>query len=231
LAVLLVGALALYWWQQPVTQTAPRGERLAFRLPDGSRVELNSGSTLRYEREFGDERIVRLDGEAFFDVTDGSRSFVVRTFNADVRVSGTRFNVRAWTTDPAPSTLVTLVEGRVTLHPQNDPGRTVRLDPGDTRRVAHAQSDSVRAVDVSVDAVTAWRRGDLIFKDRPLGQVLREVERRFAVELTLQPSSLQRQRIYLALRQPDNVEAVIRDIARAQNLRYRATSNGYALYR
>lgn len=231
LAAFLAGTLAFYWWQRPITRTAPLGERLAFRLPDGSHVELNSGSTLRYERQFGEQRSLRLDGEAFFEVEEGSRPFIVRTFNADIRVLGTDFNVRAWADDPAHSTLVTVTKGRVALGLRETPGHTVQLKPGETQRVKTGRDKPITSLDISTDEVTAWRRGDLIAKDQPLGRVLREVERRFAIDLRVDPSSLRRERINIALRQPEDGEAVIRDLSRALGLKYRETSTGFVLYK
>lgn len=233
LAVLLAGALGFYWWQRPITRTAPLGEHLALTLPDGSYVELNSGSSIRYERRFGEERAIRLEGEAFFDVAKDARPFIVHTFNAEINVLGTRFNVRAWPDDLERSTLVTLVEGRVTFNPRGRPNHAVALEPGETRRVRRdaMQVDPAATLDVSTDDVTAWRRGDLVFKDRSFGDVLREVERRFAVDLEVQPPSLQQTRINLALRQPAGAEAVVRDLALALDLKYRETSTGYELYR
>lgn len=230
LALFLAVGLIWNWWQQPITRSAPLGERLALTLPDGSEVELNSGSSICYASAFGEVRAVRLEGEAFFDVSAGSRPFVVRTFNADVRALGTSFNVAAWPDGRARSTFVTLVEGQVELSARTR-SRTATLSPGETRQVRTGQSDSIPSVDVSVEDATAWRRGDLIVKDRPLGEVFREVERRFAVELTVRPSSLGQQRINLALRSPKSGEAVVRDLSRALGLRYRETSNGFELYK
>lgn len=229
--LVLVGALALYWWQRPITRTAPRGERLAFRLPEGSRVELNSGSTLRYERQFGEKRNLRLEGEAFFEVEEDSRPFVVHTFNADVRVLGTRFNVRAWADDPAHSTLVTVIKGQVAVRPRETAGPGVQLNSGETRRVETGRDKPIAALDISPDEVTAWRQGDLIATDQPLGRVLREVERRFAIDLRVNPSSLQRERINIALRQPENGEAIVSDLSRALGMKYRETSTGFVLYK
>lgn len=233
LVALFIGAVGFYWWHRPVTRTAPLGERLVLTLPDSSHVELNSGSSIRYGWRFGKNRTVRLDGEAFFDVAEEARPFVVRTFNAEIQVLGTRFNVRAWPDDQERSTRVTLVKGRVTLSSNRHPDRAVTLAPGETRRVDAdvTQVDPLTTLDVTVEEATAWRRGDLIFKDLPLGMLLQEIERRFAVNLSVHPSSLQHQRINLALRQPANAETVIRDLARALDLRYRERSNGYELYK
>lgn len=233
LATLLVaGLLGMLWWQSPITKTARPGERLAVMLPDGSQAELNSGSSLHYNRHFGAVRAVRLEGEAFFDVVPGERPFVVQTFNAEVRVLGTRFGVRAWFGGLEEATTVALETGRVTLTPAGQPERTVTLAPGEIRRV-QGQKDAVDVPLVStlsVDDATAWRQGDLISKDQPLGVVLGDVERRFGVHLQVQAPSLRQRRVNLALRQPTDAEAVVRDLATALGIRYRAISNGYELY-
>ncbi|MEM8559772.1 MAG: FecR family protein, partial [Bacteroidota bacterium] len=126
LAALLLLVLA---WPRTVTHTVPFGEQRAVTLPDGSTAHLNSGATLAYARGFdrlplvaAPTRQVRLDGEAFFDVTPatehGGRAFVVETFNAQVEVVGTRFNVRAWHSQEERTT-VTVEEGIVNVTGSN----------------------------------------------------------------------------------------------------------------
>ena len=95
-AVLIIGVIGARMWFAPVTLTVPYGETASIQLSDGSMVELNSGSTIKYARSFGDERRVSLQGEAFFDVEKETRPFIVETFNGSVRVLGTTFNVKAW---------------------------------------------------------------------------------------------------------------------------------------
>lgn len=229
-AVVLLLAVGMFWWQQPLVQTAPPGERRTLTLPDGSRVELNSGAQLYYRRHFGAARTVRLDGEAFFDVTHAPRPFVVETFNARIEVLGTRFGVRAWPEEPEPVTTVALVSGRVSLAPEGDPAQAVLLQPGQTRQVARGIASLPAPSGLTVAEATAWRNGDLVFKDQPLQIILDEVERRFALTLGVQPGSLARQRLNLALRQPSDAEMVLRDLATALGLHYRETAGGYELY-
>jgi Fe2+-dicitrate sensor, membrane component len=230
LVLVLVGVVLTYWWQQPITRTAPQGQRMAVTLPDGSEVELNSGSTIRYERSFGDVRALHLSGEAFFEVATDERPFLVRTFNAEVRALGTKFNVRAWPDAPSTRTQVTLVEGTVDVQTQADGAQAVRMQPGETRRVEGETASLTAPLDVSVEEATAWRQGNLIAKDRPLGELLPEVERRFGVELTVRPSSLRQKRISVALRNPKTAESVVRDLSLVLGLEYRETANGFTLY-
>ena len=89
------------------------GQRASLTLPDGTSVELNSGSTLQYPAVFArGERRVRIEGEAMFDVAKAAdKPFYVETFAYDVKVLGTRFNVEADEDRGVFSTA--LMEGRV----------------------------------------------------------------------------------------------------------------------
>ncbi len=229
-ATFLIGAIGLALWLQPVTRTAPLGQRMAVLLPDGSQVELNSGTTLHYARRFGQQRVVHLEGEAFFDVVNEDRPFIIHTFNAQVAVLGTRFNVRAWRRSMDPGTTVTLAEGRVALAPSERPEQAVELEPGQTHRIAREPRQAGPPDSAAVGVATAWRNGDLDFRDQWLGVILEDIERRFAVALTVTPQTLARKQMTLVWRNPVRVEAVIRDLCVALKLNYRETSNGYEIY-
>ena len=231
-ATLLIGATVgvLALWMSPVVKTAVPGQRLAVTLPDGSQIELNSGTTVRYARRFGQERVVHLEGEAYFDVVEEERPFIVHTFNARVAVLGTQFNVRAWSQSMDPGTTVTLESGRVALAPAGRPDQAVELEPGQTRRIAEEADEPSPPDTVSVQWVTAWRTGDLVFKDQWLGVILEDVERRFGIDLALEPVTLRQKRLTVVQRNPVSAEAVIRDACTALGLNYRETSVGYELY-
>lgn len=231
LVLIIAGALFAYWWQQPVARMAPQGEQLAFTLPDGSKVQLNSGSTLRYDRSFGDTRALSLKGEAFFEVAPGDRPFLVRTHNAEVRVLGTAFNVRARPNASSSGTQVTLVEGTVAVRPREGKDEGVQMRPGETRRIQGEGARLSAPLDMTVEEATAWRHGGLVVKDRSLRVLLPEVERRFGVELTVHPDSLKQQRISLALRKPSSAESVVQDVALALGLKYRETADGFTLHK
>jgi ferric-dicitrate binding protein FerR (iron transport regulator) len=197
-------------------------------LPDGSSVELNGGSRVRYAPHFGDERAVSLYGEAFFDVAAETRPFIVETFNARIRVLGTRFNVRAWQGPYEEGTSVSLEAGRVELAPRAGTAQPVVMAPGETRLVRQAASYTLDQI--TPEDATAWRRGELVFKDQPLGVILRDVERRFALDIKLVPRALATVRLHLALREPRSAEDVVRDLALANGLRYRETATGFEMY-
>lgn len=224
----MVAVAVVLWTGRPVTHAAPVGEHLVVGLPDGSAVTLNSGSTLRHNRFSGGARTVRLEGEAFFDVAEAEAPFVVETFDAAVTVLGTRFGVRAWPGEDEAATTVALVSGRVLLAPAADPDAAVVLTPGQRGRVAGSAAPAIEAGGVS-DAL-AWRTGDLVYKDSPLGVILADVERRFGVGVVPSPPTLAQRRVSVALRAPASAEAVVRDLAAALGLRYRARADGFELY-
>ena len=80
--------------------TVPQGGEYKLILADGTQVWLNSGSSLKYPVAFvKDSRQVDLNGEAYFEVTKDSRPFIVRTFDMDIKVLGTSFNISAYGND------------------------------------------------------------------------------------------------------------------------------------
>jgi len=97
----------------------PLGSRTQVTLPDGSKVWLNAGSTLKYNQDFiKDKRIVYLDGEAYFEVVKYNNiPFYVNTSHLNITVLGTKFNVRSYSDDKTIET--TLVEGKVKVIGKN----------------------------------------------------------------------------------------------------------------
>ena len=230
-SIVLLIALGLSFWLKPSTLTAPAGERLTATLPDGSMVELNSGARLSFARNFGgDTRTVRLTGEAFFDVaSDAQKPFIVKTFNADVAVLGTRFNVRAWPNDPTRETMVVLEEGRVRLAAAKAPAPSVVLEPGQMSRVVADDAPSA-PTPVSVEQVLSWREGGFYFNDYPIRVILAEAERRFGVTIDAS-EAVAGQRLALFLPQTESVDTVLDALCGAVDCRYSATPNGYEIRR
>lgn len=234
-AAVAVGVSAA-WYAIPVTVSAGPANRLAVTLPDGSLVELNAGSTLSYRRGFSflpgisaGSRATRLEGEAFFRVEPGVRPFRVRAGGADVRVLGTRFNVRARPgTDGDPGTVrVEVEEGRVEVWGGGDrsvilgAGQAARLDPG---------TGSLDREEMVPGRVAAWRSGGLTAVDEPLVSILRELELRFGVGIVLVDPAVGSARLSVYYPELESLESVLSDLATQQELRYRRTNDGWELF-
>jgi transmembrane sensor len=152
---------------------ALRGSHLEHSLPDGSMVSINADSRLAYDQKhFGEERKVGLTGEAFFSVVKGSR-FVVSTKHGDVAVLGTSFNVYA----RDEYFKVSCITGRVRV---TSSGSTAEISPGENAELENGQLVVSGAKDTQ--ASTGWIRGEFIYDNSPLNQVLNEIERQFNIK-------------------------------------------------
>lgn len=148
-----------------------KGRTHCLTLHDGTKVHLNSGSTLQYPVQFtGDERLVTLVGEAFFDVAaDKEHPFIVRTASYDVRVLGTAFNVCAYPDDAISET--TLVRGTVNVADNVlTPGTQYRYD---------ADSGESSTVEVDTEIYTSWMEDCMVLRQTSLNEILGRLQRRF----------------------------------------------------
>jgi len=153
----------------------PKGGQYQLNLPDGTKVWLNSASSLKYLVNFSskEERIVELTGEAYFEVAkDKNHPFLVRSAGQEVKVLGTHFNVNAY--DDENGVKTTLLEGSVKVN------NNVVLDPGE-QSVFIGGKLNVKAVNAS-DAVD-WKNGEFVFNKDPLTDILRKVSRWYNVDI------------------------------------------------
>lgn len=229
-ATLLIGALGIAWWLQPVTMYAPEGHQLAFNLPDGSLVELNSGSSIKFPRRFNETRSVHLDGEAFFNVTKSETPFILTTFNATVEVLGTAFNIKAWENSVVPATTVSLTEGSVKFSVSDIPQNSALLTPGETRYLTLGSTQISPADTVIQRYANAWKENDLVFRDQLLGVIIEDLERRFAMDINLKNEALLRKEFTFIYRQAEVSDPVIKSLCQALGLNYSETSSGISIY-
>ena len=158
-------------------------EHAEIRLSDGTRIRIAPGSRLRIGGEFGIERRdVYLEGEAFFEVVhDPKRPFTVFAGSASANDIGTAFSVRSYPDDHAVQVMVR--EGKVALSGVGP------LAAGDVGRLTSDGRASV-AHGADVAALLGWVDGRLVFRDAPLGAVLRDMHRWYGVDFRLADSTL-----------------------------------------
>ncbi len=164
---------------QELSVSTPYGARSNFTLSDGSKVWLNSGSTLTYGLVFGDLRLVTLEGEAYFEVIKDQVPFVVNTSLGVVQVQGTAFNVKVQTDDQY--FVTTLEEGLVTVVDSQD-YHTFTLKPGQQSSLANGHWV---VHEVETEVYTSWREGRIIFRRQYLPEVANRLERWYNVTIEL----------------------------------------------
>lgn len=158
------------------------GMTTSLTLPDGTKVNLNSESSLVYPETFdGDFRSVRLEGEAFFEVVKNpEKRFVVTTpHNARVEVLGTSFNMEAFKWDSIVST--TLVSGKVAFISRSG---QVNMKPGE-KLVYNIQADRASIYQTNGEAEISWKNGMIIFRKTPFEEALRMLTKRFNVDFVV----------------------------------------------
>lgn len=167
---------------------APEGQISEFKLIDGTKVWLNSGTRVRIPASFSAKnRIVTMEGEAFFQVTkDPLHPFFVNTKELSVRVLGTSFNVSAYETEK--NTEVTLIEGKVGVKEINGE-RLAKLLPGQQLVYEKSTGKKIKQ-EVDVTPFEAWRDGKMIFKDRTLEYIAYRLERWYNVDIDFNDSNV-----------------------------------------
>lgn len=162
------------------TLNTSKGETYATILSDGSKVWLNSESSVRYPVAFdGDVRKVEITGEAYFEVAHLNRPFIVDMPNLQVEVLGTHFNINSYTNENEIRT--TLLEGKVKVLTKNTNEQTI-LVPGEQARMSKQTQALDKTKDVDVDAAVAWRFGYFQFNNADLPVVMRQLERWYDVQ-------------------------------------------------
>jgi ferric-dicitrate binding protein FerR (iron transport regulator) len=172
---------------------SPLGARTNFILPDGSTGWLNGGSTLNFPSRFDKKiRMVRLSGEAFFDIRENSKMpFIVNTGDLKVRVCGTSFNVMSYPDDN--TTEIILETGKVEIIGKDRFGRDKALGlltPGE-RGVFVNGTEIFSTGLVDVDQYTAWKEGKLVLRDEPLKEVVKKMNRWYNVHIIIRDSRLE----------------------------------------
>lgn len=163
------------------TLEVPRKGEFFVRLSDGTKVWLNSETTLRYPVTFtGEKREVFVQGEAFFEVQkDTLHPFVVKMEKrGNVLVTGTSFNVRSYPDEQGAE--VTLVTGKVNL--TNQEQQTLSLIPGEQGCIA-ADACQMEKYEVNVSLYTSWKEGRFVFKEQPLQDIMKTISRWYDVEV------------------------------------------------
>jgi len=146
----------------PVIISAEVGQYKVHQLPDGSQVQMNGKSEVQYAKSFTDNRVLKLKGEAFFQVEEGS-SFEVQTSNGTVRVLGTSFNVFARNT----LLIVSCKSGKVDVMAG---GQSYLLEKGESVKIDQGVSKGKETVDA--DKIGVWMNGQTYVKSARLEEVI-----------------------------------------------------------
>lgn len=169
------------------TIVVPKGQRVSLLLSDGTTVWLNAESRFSYPAKFSEKyRTVRLEGEGYFEVAHNPECpFTVELSMLNIRVLGTKFNVKAYQEEP---NWITLKEGSVEVSTLDNKSRE-KMAPND--QVYYTMSDGLVLIRSSAQTnVDSWTTGDLRFDNKTLKEMAKVIERRYDVKIKIMDSSL-----------------------------------------
>ena len=156
----------------------PRGGEYQLTLSDGSKVQLNSMSSIRFPVQFAQDcRLVELEGEAYFEVSKTGQPFIVQTKGMKIEVLGTTFNISAYANEEYQTTLVS---GSVKVQTENGSNRI--LKPSEQACITPGSNQiNVRNVDTAF--YTSWIHGKINFKDQRLDDIMKTLARWYDMDV------------------------------------------------
>lgn len=217
-----------YMNEQKVTYAEVKttfGERKQVLLPDGTTLVLNSCSSVRYPSHFiGSTREVSLEGEGYFKVArDEKLPFIVKTGNFDVRVLGTRFNVKSYSTDEIVS--VSVESGKVQV---DLPEAMMRLVAQEQILINTISGEYSKRKEER--RVAGWIQGTFCFNNTPIRDVAKELERVYNCHIVFAPGEDFKN---LISGEHDNkgLDSVLKSIAYVSGIKYKKEGRNILLYK
>ncbi|MEQ8474235.1 MAG: FecR family protein [Marinoscillum sp.] len=191
--ILVLGAVFYNTQIKPATQneqvtaelkivSTDYGQKKIVRLPDGTKVIMNSGSTIKYPMPFvGEKRMVEFEGEGFFEVTHNpDKPFHIKSKSFTTYVLGTSFNLRSFPSEEHSS--VSVATGKVKI--KSDVGEYALLTPSEVGYFNH----KTKKIDQSTfdqSKILAWTEGVLLFENESLPAIFKRLERWYGVEIVV----------------------------------------------
>lgn len=204
------------------TIRVPSGQQVTLELSDGTKVNLNARSVLKYPAVFSDNnRKVELEGEGYFEVTHNEKKpFIVQTNVCNVEVLGTVFNVEAYPNSGKVSTM--LLSGKVKVVDRINTNKQIVLIPNQEVVYTGKQYyvDNIRFKDR-----LRWTEGLICFEDKKFVELMKDFEKYYGVQINVNNKDLQNHEISGKLRIKDGVDHALRALQKNITFNYEKNDN------
>lgn len=243
-AAAVILALGLTWIflnkddKQTIVETGAQKEaRSTMTLPDGSIVRLNAKSKVSYAEGFAKKREVYLEGEAYFEVTHNENvPFIVHTGEADIKVLGTKFNVRNYSNEHKME--AALLTGSIELTLRADTLKKILLKPSEKiivkkKEAAPSGDENVELTSIklqdSVIVETSWLNDKMAFYDKPFSEIALDLERQFDVHIEFQNKAVSGYK-YTGVYDEDNAEDILKILQMIKPFQYTVNNKLITIY-
>lgn len=211
---------------------SPYGIRSMITLPDGTIVNLNSGSTLIYPANFvQDERKVIIKGEAYFEVSeDKKHPFIVTANEISIKVLGTHFNIKAYAEDN--QIVTSLIQGSICItRSGNDikDRKGIVLSPNQ-QAIFYRTNDSLKVQNVNANLYTTWKEGQYYFEGESFIEIARKLERGFNIKIVIQSEKLKKEIFSGIFDNDESIYQILNIMKEHQNFNYTQRENKIFIY-
>lgn len=205
----------------------PKGERRQITLPDGSRVWLNSRSSLSYASSFNQQsRDVILEGEAYFEVAHNpTKPFHVKAKGIIIEVLGTVFNVSAYPEDEEVETA--LISGKISMIDTLSE-KLIILQPKEAVLVDLKLRSTTKS-EFRTDIYSAWKDGELVFSGESPQKVFERLERTFNKTFRFNPTIFEDKKLTAHFQKGESLERILEVTSKALNINIRETPTGIVI--
>lgn len=202
--------------------SAAYGEQKHLFLPDSSEVWINAGSSISYPKTFSkDERLVNLNGEAYFSVRRNiQKPFIVETQQLSVKVLGTRFNIKAYPNDEQITT--TLTSGKVEVNTSFQHSQI--LNPNE-QLTYNKQTSAIKISEVNATDAESWITGQLIFTNANFEEIFQTLERRYDIVIDNKTNISTSKRYTVKFRKGESIDKVMDILADIIGFDYQQDGN------
>lgn len=209
------------------TLIVPPGQRINLVLSDNSSIWLNSNTIFRYPSKFSKkQKEVYLDGEAYFEVSSDKRNpFIINTTQGKVKVTGTKFNLSAYSKYDKFET--SLFSGEVSIELNSTPEETIKISP---THKATASNGSLLVAKIDDYDEFLWRKGLIAFNNKQLDEILFVLEQYFDIKIQIDDTALSKNTYTGKFRQADGIDYALRVLQKSIHFTYERDNEEQIIY-
>jgi ferric-dicitrate binding protein FerR (iron transport regulator) len=199
----------------------PKGERVSVTLGDGTKIWLNAESRLTYPSRFASKnREIYIEGEAYFNVAKNKQKpFIVKNFLFDLQVTGTEFNIQAYSGENAE---ISLKEGEVIVNAANSSNR-ILMKPND--RVLYTTDGKTIRKQSDMSAIDSWTKDAIFLTGKSLSDIIKTLERKYNVSILLMDPGLSQVHFTCRTKPGTSIVEVLNLLKETQQINYEFKSN------
>ncbi len=221
IAATIIIFIGLFFFFNNSSKTIKTGSNiLTAYLPDSSKIFINRNSAIKYKKNFKENRIVKLTGDAYFKVKhDSSHPFIVETEKYDIEVVGTEFYVNSDSSEFE----VIVKKGKVKVYPNKNPQKTILLTPGEKTIIINNKLQKTQSKN---DNYIAWKSHKIIFDNIKLSKITKILTKTYGVDIEISDPKLNNLKMTSTF-ENQSLQSIIKVIEATLNIKIIKQKNKY----